>query len=144
MQEKPVVLLQNQNSSTRERVVLKSKMFATFRGKKKTLSSIKNQKIKITPPQKTLTRSGHPCKTTLLDDSRMLSTVKRKAFTISTQFKNTPQLPFQFIHYNVQIRDQPRKARLGFSYLKSYSTFHLDRQINVYMYKALVEPSLAT
>lgn len=74
----------------------------------------------------------------------MLSMVKRKAFTISTQFKNTPQLPFQFIHYNVQIRDQPRKARLGFSYLKSYSTFHLDRQINVYMYKALVEPSLAT
>lgn len=137
MQEKQVVLLQNQNSSTRERAVLKSKTFATFRGKKKTLISIKNQK-------KPLTRSGHSCKTTLLDDSRMLSMVKRKAFTISTQFKNTPQLPFQFIHYNVQIRDQPRKARLGFSYLKSYSTFHLDRQINVYMYKALVEPSLAT
>lgn len=95
MQEKQVVVLQNQNSSTRERVVLKSKMFATFRGKKKTLSSIKNQP----PPQKKpLTRSGHPCKTTLLDDSRMLSMVKRKAFTISTQFKNTPQLPFQFIH----------------------------------------------
>lgn len=48
MQEKQVVVLQNQNSSTRERVVLKSKMFATFRGKKKTLSSIKNQP----PPQK--------------------------------------------------------------------------------------------
>lgn len=96
MQEKQVVVLQDQNSSTRERVVLKSKMFATFRGKKKTLSSIKNQP----PPKKkkTLTRSGHPCKTTLLDDSRMLSMVKRKAFTISTQFKNTPQLPFQFIH----------------------------------------------
>lgn len=95
MQEKQVVVLQDQNSSTRERVVLKSKMFATFRGKKKTLSSIKNQPP---PPKKTLTRSGHPCKTTLLDDSRMLSMVKRKAFTISTQFKNTPQLPFQFIH----------------------------------------------
>lgn len=93
MQEKQVVVLQDQNSSTRERVVLKSKMFATFRGKKKTLSSINPP-----PPKKTLTRSGHPCKTTLLDDSRMLSMVKRKAFTISTQFKNTPQLPFQFIH----------------------------------------------
>lgn len=45
MQEKQVVVLQDQNSSTRERVVLKSKMFATFRGKKKTLSS-------INPPQK--------------------------------------------------------------------------------------------
>lgn len=44
MQEKQVVLLQNQNSSTRERAVLKSKTFATFRGKKKTLISIKNQK----------------------------------------------------------------------------------------------------
>lgn len=92
MQEKQVVVLQDQNSSTRERVVLKSKMFATFRGKKKTLSSINP------PPKKNPNPSGHPCKTTLLDDSRMLSMVKRKAFTISTQFKNTPQLPFQFIH----------------------------------------------
>lgn len=45
MQEKQAVLrLQNQNSSTRERAVLKSKKFASFRGKKKTLSSIKNKK----------------------------------------------------------------------------------------------------
>lgn len=76
MQEKQVVVLQNQNSSTRERVVLKSKMFCYIQREKENTEQ-------------------HP---TLLDDSRMLSMVKRKAFTISTQFKNTPQLPFQFIH----------------------------------------------